>query len=166
MKRFVVIAAFILSVLGIGASVQAQLSEMESPLIGKPAPDFSLESVKNGKVSLTKLRDGKGAIVFFWATWCPHCRRQLGELNAQAAEIEKKGIKIILIDLGENAKQVSAYLGKQGINLDAVLDENSSLADEYGLVGVPTFYLIDKKGVVKAMEHVLPENYEQILSGG
>jgi len=139
---------------------------MENPLIGQQAPDFFLESVKNGKVSLAKLRDGQGAIVFFWATWCPHCRRQLGELNTQAAEIEKKGIKIILIDIGENARQVSSYLEKQGINLDAVLDENSSLSDSYGIVGVPTFYLIDKKGVVKAVEHALPENYAKILSGG
>lgn len=142
----------------------AQSFYTENPLINTKAPDFTLSSVKNGKVNFTKIREGKSAILFFWATWCPHCRRQLGELSEQAAQIEKKGVKIILIDIGENAKQVSAYLQKQNISFDVILDENQSLAEEYGLVGLPTFFFVNKSGKIKAVEYSFPENYEEILS--
>ena len=72
----------------------AQLFYTENPLINTEAPDFTLPSIKSGKVNFTKIREGKSVILFFWATWCPHCRRELGELSERAAQIEKKGIKI------------------------------------------------------------------------
>jgi thioredoxin-related protein len=46
------------------------------------------------------------------------------------------------------------------------LDEESSLAESYGVVGVPTFVFVDAKGIVSAVEHVLPEGYERFFGVG
>ena len=142
-----------------------QLFSFEDPLQDKPAPDFTLKTLNGKEINLAKYREGGPAIVFFWATWCPHCREQLKDLNVHGSEIEKKGIKLILVDLGEDARQVGAHMKKHNMQYDVLLDTDSAVADKYGIVGVPTFYLIDKTGVVKLIDHAMPENYAEVLLG-
>ena len=146
-------------------SARAQFFFMENPLVGKTAPDFTLPTFNGGKVNMTKFRDNKSAILFFWATWCPHCREALKDLNKNRAEIEGKGIKLMLVDIGEGEKEVRRYVERNKIVSTIFLDQESSLSDLYGVVGIPTFVFVDSKGMVKAVEHELPENYEEILAG-
>lgn len=140
-----------------------QLFFMENPNIGQAAPDFTLDTLRSKNVNLTQYRDGKSAIVFFWATWCPHCRVALKELNKNSAQLTEKGIKLVLVDIGESAAEVKEHLERNKIDFDVFLDEESSLSEPYGIIGVPTFYFLDDKGVVKAVEHSIPDNYEDIL---
>ena len=155
---FFMISGFSLS------QASGQMFMEESPLIGKAAKDFTLDTLSTKDVNMTKFRGDQSAIVFFWATWCPHCREQLSSLNANRGQIESQGIKIILVDLGESADQVRAYLDKNRIGLEVFLDQDQSLAEDYALVGVPTLIFIDKKGFTRAVEHHLPDNYQEILS--
>ena len=136
----------------------------ENSLVGEKAPVFKLNLLSSGKeVSLTDYRNNQPAIIFYWATWCPHCREELKYLNENSAQFETKGIKIILVDLGDNANQVKAYVKKNGIKFDTFLDEQSSSADDYGIVGVPTFFFLDKDGTIQQVEHSLPDDYEKVL---
>lgn len=137
---------------------------MENEAIGKPAPDFTLPTAGGAKMSFAEFRSDKSAIVFFWATWCPHCRRELGNLNASKEAIEKKGIRIALVDIGEDEQTVQQYLQKNKIGLTVFLDQDSSVAESYNIIGVPTFYFVDKTGIVRDVQHSLPENYEEIFS--
>jgi peroxiredoxin len=133
-------------------------------LQGKPAPDFALQSVAGKTERLTDLIKGSnGAMVFFWATWCPHCREQIAELAKRREEIEKDGIKIILVDIGEEANQVAAYLKRGGISFDVLLDVDSAVAQEYEIVGVPTFFFLSADGIVVASKNILPENYKLLF---
>jgi len=138
---------------------------MENPIIGQVAPDFTLKSYKGQEFSLNGLRDNKPSIVFFWATWCPHCREQLKELSAEAPQLQAQGINVILVDLGESAGMVGSYLERNKIGYDVLLDEDSAVAEQYHLLGVPTFIFIRKDGLITAIEHILHENYLDILSG-
>ena len=162
MLRFLLLAFLIVLPLGT-THASGQLFYMENPNIGQAAPDFTLDTLKMKSVNLTKYRDGKSAIVFFWATWCPHCREALKELNKSASQLEGKGIKLILVDLGESASEVREHLARNNVNFDVFLDKESSLSEPYGIIGVPTFYFLDDKGTVKAVEHSIPDNYEEIL---
>lgn len=141
-----------------------QLTFTENTQEGKKAQDFTLKNLKGDEVNMTKFRDGKKAVLFFWATWCPHCREQLTQLNEQASAIEQKGIKIILVDIGEPAELVREHVFRNKIAFEVLLDENNSVSEEYGIIGVPTFYFINKDGMVNVVEHALPENYDEILS--
>jgi peroxiredoxin len=160
--KALIAAALIVSPLGL-KDASAQFFFTQNPLIGKPAPEFTLDLVKGGQKTLSEYRDGKSAVVFFWATWCPHCRVELKGLNTKAPELEQKGIKVVLVDIEESAPEVQAYLDKNKIGYDVFLDKDLSVSEDYGIIGVPTFFFVGGDGLVKAVEHSLPRNYEEIL---
>ncbi len=131
---------------------------------GKPAVDFTVKNLKGEDVNMTKYRDGKKAIIFFWATWCPHCRVALRDLNREKASIEAKGIKLVIVDVGEETAEVIAHIKNNKIDLDILLDADNAASDKYGLVGVPTFIFVNQDGLVQEIGHSLPKNYDEILS--
>ncbi len=165
MKVFIrlVLMGGLLCVALIPSSVRGEFPFLGNPLVGQAAADFTLKTLQGPLVNMTQFRDNKSAIIFFWATWCPHCRAALKELDKQSEQIEKSGIKLILVDVGESAKEVSAYVAKNHIDLTVFLDEDSSLGDPYAIIGVPTFVLVDQEGMVRSVEHALPDNYKDIL---
>jgi len=145
------------------STAQGQFFYMENEDIGNPVKDFTLKVVKGEETSLEKYRDGKKAIIFFWATWCPHCRAQLGNLNRDQEEIEKNNIKIVLIDVGEKEAIVSKYMERNKINMNVFLDEESEVSDKYGLIGLPTFYYVDEDGIVIDVQHSLPDDLTEVF---
>lgn len=160
--RVILIVIVLLFVVGL-ARGRAQLLLFGNPLEGKSAPDFTLSTLTQEAVTMSAYRANQPAIMFFWATWCPHCRTALQDLNARQAEIQQQGIKIILIDTGEEKTQVAGYMKQHDLSLDVFLDENSIVAESYSLVGVPTFILISRDGRVQSVKHVLPEDYQTLL---
>ena len=129
-------------------------------LIGKPATDFTLNTLKDKNVNMTKYRGGKKAIIFVWATWCPHCREELQRLSTLEQELTSKGIRIILVNLGEDKATVQNYIDRRHLPFDVFIDEEQSLEGPYQLVGVPTLFFLDENGVIKYVDHALPDDYE------
>lgn len=142
---------------------QAQMFFMENDLVGKTAPEFTLEKVAGGNQSLTDFRQGKNMIIFFWATWCPHCREELTVMNKRIEELTKKGIKIAAVDLGEKLEIVKSFVQKNAVKMEVFIDEESSLEEPYGIIGVPTLFFINQEGVVKAVKHSLPADVEKLF---
>lgn len=163
MKVLVRIAVCSLLIFGAFGSSHAmgQFFMLENPLVGEKAPEFSLKTAQGNDVTLTQLREGRNAMVFFWATWCPHCMEQLKRLAGPEGEaIEKKGIKIILVDIGESAAAVNSYVKKHKLRFDVLLDQDEKVSEQYHLVGVPTFIFIGKDGVVRSVEHAIPDDID------
>ena len=164
LARIVIGSVLFFSIFG-ASHAMGQLFMFENPLVGEQAPDFSLKMVSGEDLNFTKFRAGQNTVVFFWATWCPHCREQLEELTAtKGKELEDKGIKILLVDIGESANEVRAHVNKHKIPFPVAIDEESTVAEQYKLVGVPTFFFVDKNGIVRGVEHSLPENYEEFFA--
>ena len=136
---------------------------MENEAIGKPAPDFTLPTIGGTATSFAQFRGNDKAIIFFWATWCPHCRRELGNLSQKKEELAGKGIKVALVDIGEDAAMVKQYLQKNKVEMTVFLDKDNAVAESYHLVGVPTFLFVDAQGIVRGLEYGLPEKYEEIF---
>lgn len=162
MKRMMVIL-FILGAAFNVPKAQAQMLFLENTLAGKPAPEFILEKISGEKQSLADFRQGKKTIIFFWATWCPHCREELTVMNNRIEELAQKGIKIAAVDLGEKPEIVKRYVQKNNVKLEMFIDEKSSLEEPYGLIGVPTLFFLDQDGIVKAVKHSLPADVEKLF---
>lgn len=151
------------SPLSFGAAQMSFTDFRNAQNVGKPAGDFTLKDLRGIDVNLTKYREGKKAIIFFWATWCPHCRAALHKLNQDRAAFEQKGIKLILVDIGEDQGDVQSYVTRNQIGIEVLLDQESTVAESYGVIGIPMFFLLNAQGTIQAAENIMPNNYEEIL---
>jgi peroxiredoxin len=129
--------------------------------VNHTADDFTLDTTKSSHVNMTSYRAGKKAIIFFWATWCPHCREAIKDLNTRIDDLKTKGIVIILVDLGESKENVEAYLKKANVTLEVFLDTEESLANPYAIMGVPTLFFVNEEGMVKSVQHGIPNDLDE-----
>ncbi len=139
------------------------LAQEQSPLVGKKAPDFTLERVSGSSASLSQVIKDKKAIVFFFATWCPHCREQLKQIAGRKADLDKQGVVIVLVNVGESKDTAAKFLKDRGIAYDTFLDVNSFVSEVYQVAGIPTLVFIGTDGKIRYVEYGLPDNYEEIL---
>ena len=158
LKVFILTAAFIIIIKSC-----SPFFGVDNPLVGQSAPDFTLETTGGQEVNMTQYRGGQPAMIFFWATWCPHCRKQLKELTQNRQAIEASGITIILVDVGESLQKVSGYINANNISFDIFLDESTETASEYKVSGVPTFFFINREGTIIDVTNILPDDYQEIL---
>lgn len=162
-KKSLLMIACVCAAMVMVSQADAQWFLFQNPLLGKQAKEFSLKSFSGTQQSLSVLRNGRPAILFFWATWCPHCVEQLKDLKQHADDFAQKDIQLILVDLDEDEQTIKNFMIRRGLSFDVLIDVDGRVADDYGVQGVPTYIFINSDGVVKAVEHVLPENYERIL---
>lgn len=166
MRKFfiwILSGALLTGVLPVRLSFAQYLFMMEEDLTGQTAPDFTLNTTKETNVNFTRYRNGQNAVIFFWATWCPHCREQLKDLNVKRELLAKDNLKLVIVNLGESKKQVEKYLKKNNIDLDVFLDEKGDLESKYQIIGVPTFFFINEEGKVTAVSHSFPDDYQGFL---
>lgn len=127
------------------------------------APDFSLTTVAGKNVSLKDFK-GRNVMIFFFATWCPSCRDKFPELIKNAPAYVQEGVELLVIDAGESPSKVAAFVQKQGVPFDILLDKDMKVAQDYEVVGVPAFVLISKQGQVLYADYDLPDDYRQIYN--
>jgi len=126
--------------------------------VGDLAPDFTLEDLSGQEVTLSALK-GTPIILFFWTSWCPHCRHQLSLLAKDYLKIKKSKIEILTINIKESKYKVSAFLKRYNSKFKTLLDRTGRVANLYDVEGVPTFYFISKSGKIIYISNLLPTNY-------
>jgi len=156
---YVMIFCFLLSSTAF-AMGQAPNGTVKDSSVGGGAPDVVLSKTDGSSSDIIGSNKGKKIVLIFWATWCPHCYEELGSINQNIASVEAKGIKIVLVDVGESVGQVQSYFRHRQMNLVSFVDENSFLMDAYHLIGVPTLVFIDENGHIRNVTHTFPSDYE------
>jgi len=122
-------------------------SKDPQPAVGHPAPDFTLTTVDGATFTLSDLA-GTPVVLNFWATWCGPCRAEMPELQA-AAERYEPGIRIIGVDQGESVGVVQDFLDELGVTFTVPMDGAMEVGDRYRIVGMPTTFFIDEKGIIR-----------------
>ena len=133
------------------------------PLIGQSAPNFVLKDLNGQTQSLAGLQGDKRAIVFFWATWCPHCRQQMKEIQARQAELNRLQIVFIPVDMMEAKEKVALYFSRMQFGFNALIDENGAVARQYKVVGVPSYFYVGSDGRVKTMAYELVRDLASVF---
>ncbi|GAB4549000.1 MAG: hypothetical protein OHK0023_12800 [Anaerolineae bacterium] len=128
-----------------------------STLIDSLAPDFSLPSPFGDTISLSDQR-GKWVILNFWATWCAPCKEEMPAfqnfVDNPPKSVEQLGeIALIAVNRDETAPIVQKFLAELDLSLTVALDKGSQISNRYSVLGMPTTYFIDPKGIVRA-KHV------------
>lgn len=114
--------------------------------VGHPAPDFTLDALDGGNLTLSEYK-GRAVILNFWATWCGPCRAEIPALEAASRIIGDDGV-ILSINVGENPLRVLDFAYELGISYPVALDTNSEVARVFRVIAFPTTYFIDSRGVI------------------
>lgn len=113
----------------------------------KEAPFFNLKRVDGTFVNLRDLK-GKPALLFFWATWCPSCKEEIGLFEEfLKGKTVQLSIFTLVID-GESEKAVKKAIQRHTIGLPVLLDVKEKIARTYGVKMVPSTYLISREGLM------------------
>jgi len=111
------------------------------------APDFSLNKLGGGTITLAEYRGRKPVVLDFWTTWCPNCKRSMPHLNA-FYEKYKDQIEVIGINMQENPSLVQKTITDWKITFPIALDTTGSVTRAYGVRYTNVHVLIDKEGNV------------------
>jgi peroxiredoxin len=151
MARALPVLGLLLGLLLIGRPAAAdELDRLLQPLgltavSGKPAA-FSLPTASGGKVSLAE-QQGKVVLVYFWATWCPYCRRELpAGVEQVARERRSQPFAVLPVSVEEPKDLVASWAKGAGLTMPVLLDYDGAVARDYRVTATPTVFLIGRNG--------------------
>ena len=116
------------------------------------APDFTLKDTE-GKIFKMSQTKGKPVLICFGTTWCPGCRAEIPNYKRIYETYASRGLQVIYINIMEPAPKVIRFAKAAGLTYRALLDENGTVGEQYGAVGVPTIVLVNKDGLVVKISH-------------
>lgn len=126
------------------------------------APKFNLIDLDGNKTFLSDF-SGKVIALFFWATWCPYCRRETTKLIKLKQEFKDRNLEILAINYREDIKKLKQFAIKQDINYRILLDKKGEVFKLYNIAGVPGVIILDRKGFIQYKGAQLPKNYREIF---
>lgn len=140
----------------------------EAPIVGHPAPDFTLQTTLGQSVSMRELV-GQPVVLNFWASWCVPCRVEMPYL--QQAGVRYNGRAAILgVNQGEANKTVADFGAEYNITYPLLVDTEQAVSQLYDIQGLPTTLFIDADGIVReviigAITHaVIQDRVESLLA--
>jgi cytochrome c biogenesis protein CcmG/thiol:disulfide interchange protein DsbE len=121
---------------------------IQSPLIGKPVPQFKLSQVEDtGKFVDSQSFAGKPYIINVWATWCAGCR---DEHEALMEISRRQELPIVGLDWNDDLAQAQKWLNVLGNPYVATgFDNNGKVAIDLGVYGAPETFLVDAQGIIR-----------------
>ena len=118
---------------------------------GEQAPAFSARSLNgDGSISLSSYR-GKVVYLDFWASWCAPCQAALPALEQLRKEFPADQFQVIAVNVDTDPEKALRLLAKHKIGYPSAADPEGRLPETFGLKTMPTSYLIDRNGVVRAV---------------
>ena len=123
-------------------------SEANSPDPNEKAPALSAPTLDGKTLALSDFA-GKVVLVDFWATWCDPCKEELPDLVKLRDRLKDKGFEILGVSMDEEgAKAVEKFSAKRPISYPVVLNGGERPPAGWGVPGLPTAYLIGRRGQV------------------
>ena len=148
MRFLIPLAVFAVMVIFLAIGLTLDPREVPSPLIGKPAPAFSLPQVADANLTLSPT-DFKGqvALVNIWASWCVSCRQEHPVLLQLARQ---NLVPIYGLNYKDQRAAAQGWLQQYGDPYTAsAFDADGRVGIDWGVYGVPETFVIDKAGLIR-----------------
>jgi cytochrome c biogenesis protein CcmG, thiol:disulfide interchange protein DsbE len=154
LKFLLPLAVFFGLVAFLAAGLKLDPKEVPSPLIGKPAPGFSLTRLDNAE-QMVRREDllGKVWMLNVWASWCVACREEHPLLVEFARQ---KLLPIYGLNYKDGRPEGKQWLARFGNPYDASLfDNDGRVGIDWGVYGVPETFIVDRQGMIR-FKHIGP----------
>ncbi len=136
------------------------LSVPAEPLpAGQLAPELNLPNIPDngGNTSLASLQ-GQVVYVDFWASWCGPCRVSFPILNAIRNQLHEQGFEVLAVNVDEFEEDALTFLEEQPVDYLVVRDSEGASPASFGVLGMPTGFLIDRKGRIREVHQGFRKN--------
>jgi len=149
--RLLACGLLVVGLAGTGAADQGALAPLLKTLnlhdyTFRPAPpDFSGRTLDARTLSITEYR-GSVITLNFWASWCLECRPEMPGLERLRREFSSRGLAVIGVNAREDREAARRYATELGLTFPLVLDRNGAINTLYGVVGLPTTFVIGRDG--------------------
>ncbi|WP_177419795.1 TlpA family protein disulfide reductase [endosymbiont of Lamellibrachia barhami] len=120
----------------------------ESPKLikGQPMPGFILDRLESGSLDFPNALRGKVVAIRFWADWCPFCESEMKNIEPVYRQKQERGLVILAINVRQDRKTAAAFIRKLNISYDVLLDRDGEVARRYGVIALPTTFIVDRQG--------------------
>ncbi len=154
--RRTLMAAAAASLVATGAAAQVATDTegrpLSHPMVGRAAPVFTAETAAGGAVSNATLA-GKWSVLDFWGIWCPDCMVDAPQVEALSRAIaQDPDLQFFGVHVDKRYGRwdsVAAYLAEKGVTYPVLLDPDKALYRAFQMQWVPTYLVIDPRGVVR-----------------
>ncbi|MFT5679125.1 MAG: cytochrome c biogenesis protein CcmG/thiol:disulfide interchange protein DsbE [Myxococcota bacterium] len=121
----------------------------ETSLVGRAAPEVDLKTLGGEAFVLSEAKNTP-VVLAFWASWCGPCRNEMPAL----IELQKarSDVRIVMVNVDRDRRDAQRFLSQVGItpeDAEIALDSEALALGAYGVMSMPTTFLVDGSGVVK-----------------
>ena len=116
--------------------------------VGKPAPEFTLPLLDGGELVLSQ-HIGRPVVINFWASWCHPCREEAPALERAWRSYGDRGVLFVGVEIQETEQEGKTYLEEFDITYPNGLDRDGKITVEYGVIGLPVTFFVNRDGVVE-----------------
>jgi thiol-disulfide isomerase/thioredoxin len=139
-------------------NVQRSREVQQPPEVGEAAPPFAPKPLDEDSDSGEEISlEGKAVLLYFWATWCAPCKASMPALKQLYAELKKRhGDRFVMLGLSLDSDETSVrrYVEKEAIPWPQIcIGRYSQTAADYGVFGVPMYYVIGPDGRIIFSDH-------------
>jgi peroxiredoxin len=113
-------------------------------------PEFKGRMADGREASLASQR-GKVVLLNFWATWCLECRPEMPAFERLHREFSAQGLGVMGINAREGTATIREYAKELGLTFPLILDPSGKINVTYGVIGLPTTFLIARDGRAVAL---------------
>ena len=143
-----VLVVGLLVLLGVGLANRSPVTGRNGVTrIGKPAPQMTFTTFQGGSMDLRE-QLGRPVVVNFWASWCGPCRQEAIVLEKLWQAYGDKGVVFIGVDIQDSDADARAFISEFGVTYPNGMDNGGRISIDYGVIGIPVTFLIDREGIV------------------
>lgn len=123
-----------------------------SPREGFSAPDFTLDLLGGGEITLSELR-GQAVMINLWASWCPPCREEMPAIQRVYEDYQDQGLVVLAVNTTNQDTEAAAaaFVAEFGLTFPVPLDRRGAVSSRYQLRGLPSTYFVDREGVIRSV---------------
>lgn len=121
-----------------------------TPTLGDEAPSFELSTLENASIRFVPA-SGKIHVIYFWADWCPRCEDDFRVMDKLYKRWKNQpgSPELLSVDVGQTDEHVSNFVKRLGTSFPIHMDREGKVARSFGVKGLPTYFVIDAKGIVR-----------------